>query len=92
MVHEICSKDVVAIIGTAVALGGFGFGLYQYQVAQKWKRSELAARQLEMLSTDPKLAMCCQFLDWKSRRVPYQSITGFTPKQGKDTLSTGGMN
>jgi len=44
--------------------------LYEYWTAQKWKRSEFAARQFEMLTTDPVLAMCCQFLDWSYRRMP----------------------
>ena len=30
----------------------------------------MAAKQLEMLSSDPKLVMCCRFLDWAKRTVP----------------------
>jgi hypothetical protein len=62
-------QDVVAILSVGAVLGGLAFGLYEYHTAQKWKKSEFAARQLEKLSTDSKLALCCQFLDWERRRM-----------------------
>ena len=70
MINKIATKDVIELLGAIGALGGLAFGLYQYSVNQKWQQSELAAKQLEMLSTDPKLWMCCLFLDWATRRIP----------------------
>ena len=58
-------------LGTAfLGLSGLGFGLYQYYVAQKWKRSEFAAKHLEQLATDPELSLLCKLLDWNKRHLP----------------------
>lgn len=61
------AADVLKAVGGVVALGGFAFGLYQYYVAQKWKRSEFAAGLLEQLAADDQLAVCCKMLDWSTR-------------------------
>jgi hypothetical protein len=63
-------KDTISMIGAAAALAGLGFGLYQYYIAQKWKRAEFAAQQLERLSADPELDLCCKLLDWAVRASP----------------------
>jgi hypothetical protein len=72
-------KDLVSILGLAGAAAAFTVGLYQYRVAQKWKKSEFAARLLEQLSKDPLLATCCRLLDWSARKIPvpeqYQALT-----------------
>jgi hypothetical protein len=57
------------IIGVTLALGGFFFGLYQFYDAQKWKRAEFAASQLQKLDADPVLSAACKILDWKSRTI-----------------------
>jgi hypothetical protein len=57
-------------VTTTLALLGFGFGLYQFRNAQKWKRAEFAARQLERLSTDPVLTIATRVLDWRQRDLP----------------------
>ncbi len=55
-------------LGTAVlAFIGFLVGLWRYSEAQKWRRSEFAAAQLEKLSSDPDLAFCCALMDWSPR-------------------------
>jgi hypothetical protein len=63
-------RDILSIVGAIIALAGFAFGLYQYYVAQKWKRAEFAAQQLEKLSSDPDLDLCCKLLDWSVRVSP----------------------
>jgi hypothetical protein len=72
-------KDAVSVVGAVLGFGGLGFGLYQYYVAQKWKRAEFAAEQLEKLSSDPDLELCCKLLDWAVRISPvperYASLT-----------------
>jgi hypothetical protein len=72
-------KGALEFLGAASALAALAFGLYQYYVAQKWKRAEFAAAQLEALSTDEELDLCCKLLDWAGRvsGVPlkYQALT-----------------
>ena len=72
-------KDILSVIGTVLGFGGLAFGLYQYYKAQKWKRAEFAAQQLEQLSADAELELCCKLLDWALRRsaVPdkYAALT-----------------
>jgi hypothetical protein len=63
-------KDITAIATPVLGLGGLAFGLWQYYVAQKWKRSEYAAKQLEQLTTDPDLWLFCVLLDWGTRKLP----------------------
>jgi hypothetical protein len=61
---------MVEIAGALIALGGLAFGLYQYYIAQKWQRSEFAAKQLELLTSDRAIAFCCTVLDYSERRLP----------------------
>jgi hypothetical protein len=72
-------KSLLEAAGAAIALAALVFGLYQYYVAQKWKRAEFAAAQLEALSRDEELDLCCKLLDWAGRvsSVPtrYQALT-----------------
>jgi hypothetical protein len=60
-------KDIVAVLGLFSALAGFAFGLYEYYIAQKWKKSEFASQLLEQLRNDESLIMCCRMLDWSGR-------------------------
>lgn len=71
--------ELVALVTGMVAVGGLLAGLYQYRIAQKWKRAEFAAKHLEQLRQDPELELFCKLLDWSVRlaRVPerYRSLT-----------------
>lgn len=58
-----------SVVGVLLGLAGFAFGLRQYAIAQRWKRSELAASILEQLVTDPQLALACQMLDYRVRKM-----------------------
>ena len=60
---------LVAGFSAVIAFGAFGTGLYQYYRAQVWKKSEFAADQLQRLTDDSTLALCCVFLDWEARRI-----------------------
>ncbi len=60
------AETIVALI---IGSGGLIFGLYQYTIAQKWKKSEFAAKQLEMIINDPILLMCCTCLDLETRKM-----------------------
>jgi len=72
-------KDFLMILGPIIGVSGFIFGLYQYYIGQKWKKSEFAAKQLEQLANDARLATCCQLLDWSTRTLPvpepYRALT-----------------
>jgi hypothetical protein len=57
----------VGIIGLLGTLGTLLAGVYQYAKAQKWKRSEFAAKELDKLNNDPILSLACTFLDWTGR-------------------------
>jgi len=71
MVEESSSiKDILSGLTALIGVSGFGFGMYQYYKAQLWKKSEFAASQLQQLSDNPDLALCCVFLDWEARRIP----------------------
>ena len=73
------ATDLIAIIAVFGGSVGFAFGLYQYYIAQKWKKSEFAARLIEQLSKDPQLSTCCKLLDWSTRSFPvpqqYRALT-----------------
>ena len=70
MILETSMRDVLTSLSGLIGLGGFGVGLYQYYRAQVWKKSEFAAAQLQRLTDDPDLALCCVFLDWGERKIP----------------------
>ena len=63
-------EKVFQYVGGSIGVIGFAFGLYEYYIAQKWKRSELAAKQLELLESCPEIKFCCQALDYSARRIP----------------------
>lgn len=70
MILETSARDLLTSLSGLIGLGGFGVGLYQYYRAQVWKKSEFAAAQLQRLTDDPDLALCCVFLDWGQRKIP----------------------
>lgn len=67
---DFTTGEIIAILGIVGGVGGFTVGLYQYHVAQKWKKSEFAANLLERLANDERLATCCKLLDWSTRKLP----------------------
>lgn len=65
--------EVIAALGVVVGAVGFAIGLYQYHIAQKWKKSEFAAKLLEELANDERLTTCCKLLDYSTRKLPVPS-------------------
>jgi hypothetical protein len=61
------------LLTASLALLGFTFGLYQFRNAQKWKRAEFAAKQLERIAADPVLVAATRVLDWRQRELPLPS-------------------
>jgi hypothetical protein len=76
---KLSAAELIAALGVAVAAVGFVIGLYQYYIAQKWKKSEFAAKLLEELANDERLTTCCKLLDYSTRKLvvpsPYRPLT-----------------
>jgi hypothetical protein len=70
----ITTGEIIAAFGVLTGAIGFGFGLYQYNTAQKWKKSEFAAKLLAELADDERLSLCCKLLDYSMRKfsIPTQ--------------------
>jgi hypothetical protein len=64
------AKELVDFLVSVIGIGGVLFGVYQYTQAQKWKRLEFAAGQLQRLYSEPELALAGMFLDYSKRGVP----------------------
>lgn len=64
------AKELLQTLVSLVAVGGFLFGVLQYQQAQRWRRLEYAANQLQRLQSDADLVLATTFLDFSKRRVP----------------------
>jgi hypothetical protein len=67
-----CNIDIdltAKAMGAWIALGGFLFGVYQYYKAQRWKKAEFAAKELDKLIDDQVLSLACVFLDWEGRTL-----------------------
>lgn len=83
-------KENAQLVGLFVGLAGLIFGLYQYYRAERWKRSEFAAKQNEKLLTDPILVLCLKFLDWSELRIAVPEEYKVYTKD--ETLPTTGKN
>jgi hypothetical protein len=81
------TKELIQILVSFVAIGSFIFGVLQYRQAQRWKRLEYAANQLQRIQLDPDLALATMFLDSSKRSVSlpqkYRDYTG-TPTFSHD--------
>lgn len=62
-------KTVTPIVGIGLGVLVFGFGIWQYWSAQRWKRNEFAAAILKELNTDEDLVACCNVLDYRKRCI-----------------------
>lgn len=60
----------LGIITIAITLPTIVVGVYEYRSAQKWKRSEFAAKQIERLYSDEKLRAGLRIFEWKYRDFP----------------------
>ena len=76
--NESFLKTLLSNAGIVIGVTSLVVGLVQYKKAQDWKKSEFAARQLEMLHTEPMLMIATKALEWKKRDFPmpaqYQGI------------------
>jgi hypothetical protein len=63
-------REIVELFVALAGIAGFFFGLFQYRAAQKWKRLEYAANQLQRLTSDPDLVLAITFLEYSKMNVP----------------------
>jgi hypothetical protein len=86
-------RETIELFVALAALAGFFIGLYQYRKAQRWKRLEFAASQLQRLTTDPDLLLAMMFLEYSKMDVPLPEkyrvlIDADTFQHDSSTLST----
>jgi hypothetical protein len=63
-------RETLELLVALAAIAGFFMGLYQYRQAQKWKRLEFAAGQMQRLTNDPDLVLAITFLEYSKMEVP----------------------
>ncbi len=71
--------DLKLITEWAKILGGivvFAIGLYQYRLAQKWKRREFIASQIKDFEAEPKIQLAMTMLDWNDRVLYFPAEGG----------------
>lgn len=57
-------KDIAPIIGAAIGLITLMFGVYQYSIAQIWKRNEFLAKEMKDFLGDDKIKEAFRFFDY----------------------------
>jgi hypothetical protein len=63
------AKVTGSLAGPFLGVPVLFFGIWQYRVAQRWKRNEFAASFLKELNSDPDLVACCNVLDYPKRCI-----------------------
>lgn len=58
--------DTLALIGGVVT---FAVALYQYHIAQRWKRIEWVANEMRAFLNEPWVRVACSLIDWGTREV-----------------------
>jgi hypothetical protein len=64
------TREAIELFVALGAIAGFFVGLYQYRQAQRWKRLEFAAGQLQRLTSDPDLVLAITFLEYSKMTIP----------------------
>jgi hypothetical protein len=57
---------LLALVGGSIA---FIAGLLQYRKAQRWKRAEWVAQEMQAFFTDQRVAAALRMIDWGARRI-----------------------
>jgi hypothetical protein len=63
------AKVTGSLAGPLLGVPVLFFGIWQYRIAQRWKRNEFAASFLRELNSDPDLVACCNVLDYPKRCI-----------------------
>ena len=70
--------DITGIVGTAIGLGGFGFGIFSYFRNELERRKQTIFPLIEEFNTDKKLFVAKSLLDNYSFRKDVLSRFSFT--------------
>lgn len=62
-------EHYLTLVGLVGGFGAFGVGLYQYSVAQRWKRMEWIASAMKAFYEHPDVERALQMVDWNERRI-----------------------
>lgn len=62
-------ESLLKYLPQIVGVIAFGFGVFQYTAAQKWKRLEYVASVLSKINIDEDLMLAVTFLDWRKRDI-----------------------
>lgn len=63
------TNDELGALTLVGAVIGFGVALYQYRIAQRWKRAEWVAAEMRAFLDDPWVRVACALIDWGARKV-----------------------
>lgn len=63
------TEDLVGLLTLAFAVFAFAVGLWQYHIAQRWKRAEWVAAEMRLFLDDPTVHTACLMIDWGLREV-----------------------
>ena len=74
--------DVIKLLGALIV---FIIGIYQYVLAQKWKRREFIAQQMKEFEADADVRIMMRIFDWTERTVFLPSDSGGPPIEVKVT-------
>ena len=58
-------KDWIDLATKLWAILVFGIGLYQYWIAQKWKKTEFVAQQMKDFDSAPYTSVAFRLIDWE---------------------------
>lgn len=63
------TKDDLETVALLSGAGAFVVALWQYRVAQRWKRAEWVAAEMRVFLDDPWVRVSCALIDWGARKV-----------------------
>jgi hypothetical protein len=64
------------VLGAAVGLAGFGFGLYKYDWGQRWRRAEFVSEKVAEFEAKPNTRNAYWMLDYAVRQIDFSHLDG----------------
>ncbi|HET7437458.1 MAG TPA: hypothetical protein VFN10_22330 [Thermoanaerobaculia bacterium] len=68
-VRTISADTVVKLLALVGASVAFVVGLFQYRKAQRWKRAEWIAEEMQSFFSDARVLAALRMIDWGARRI-----------------------
>jgi hypothetical protein len=66
------TKDWITVLGYLGAIAVFGWGVYEYSIAEKWRRTHYLADLYQTFVDDEYAQRAMQMLDWQQRTIHYE--------------------